>query len=56
MDKFAPIVILAIKLDSTDEEALKAQGINEVDVAIVSITGFETSVLTQLCSNDWEYP
>lgn len=46
VDKFAQIVTLAIKLDSTDEEALKAQGINEVDVAIVSITGFETSVLT----------
>lgn len=46
VDKFAQIVTLAIKLDSTDEEALKAQGIDEVDVAIVSITGFETSVLT----------
>jgi len=46
VDKFAQIVTLAIKLDSTDEEALKVQGINEVDVAIVSITDFETSVLT----------
>jgi len=46
VDKFAGIVTLAIKLDSTDEEALKVQGINEVDVAIVSITDFETSVLT----------
>ncbi len=46
VDKFAQIVTLAVKLDSTDEEALKAQGINEVDVAIVSITDFETSVLT----------
>lgn len=46
VDKFVQIVTLAIKLDSTDEEALKVQGINEVDVAIVSITDFETSVLT----------
>jgi len=46
VDKFAQIVTLAIKLDSTDEEALKVQGINKVDVAIVSITDFETSVLT----------
>jgi len=41
----------AVRLDSTDEEALKAQGINKVDVAIVSIgqgtgRGFESAVLT----------
>ena len=28
-------VTLAVRLDSTDEEALKAQGVHEVDVAIV---------------------
>ncbi len=30
-------VTLAVRLDGTDEEALKAQGIHEVDVAIVGI-------------------
>jgi len=56
VDKFAQIVTLAIKLDSTDEEALKAQGINEVDVAIVSITDFETSVLTTALLKGLEVP
>jgi len=46
VDKFAEIVDLAVRLDSTDEEALKSQGINQVDVAIVSIGDFEASVLT----------
>ncbi len=41
----------AVRLDSTDEEALKAQGIDKVDVVIVGIgqgtgQGFESSVLT----------
>jgi trk system potassium uptake protein TrkA len=41
----------AVRLDSTDEEALKAQGVDKVDVAIVSIgqgtgLGFESAVLT----------
>jgi trk system potassium uptake protein TrkA len=41
----------AVRLDSTDEEALKAQGITDVDVAVVSIgqgtgQGFESAVLT----------
>jgi trk system potassium uptake protein TrkA len=40
----------AIRLDSTDEDALKAQGVDKVDVAIVSIgqggRGFESSILT----------
>jgi trk system potassium uptake protein TrkA len=44
-------VTLAIRLDSTDEDALKAQGINEVDVAVVGIgqgtsQGFESAILT----------
>jgi trk system potassium uptake protein TrkA len=43
----------AVRLDSTDEEALKAQGIDKVDVAIIGIgqgtgRGFEASVLTVL--------
>ncbi len=40
-------VTLAVCLDSTDEEALLAQGIDKVDVAIVGIgTAFEASALT----------
>ena len=41
----------AVRLDSTDEESLKAQGVNKADVAIVGIgqgtgRGFEAAVLT----------
>ncbi len=41
----------AVRLDSTDEEALKAQGIDKVDCAIIGIgqgtgRGFEAAVLT----------
>jgi trk system potassium uptake protein TrkA len=40
----------AVRLDSTDEDALRAQGVDKVDVAIVGIgqsgRGFESSVLT----------
>ena len=40
-------VTLAVKLDSTDEEVLKSQGVDQVDVAIVSIGGdFGASILT----------
>ncbi|MFC1737424.1 potassium channel family protein [Planctomycetota bacterium] len=44
-------VSLAVRLDSTDEEALKSQGVDKVDVAIVGIgqghgQGFESAVLT----------
>ena len=46
-------VSLAVRLDSTDEEALKAQGVDKVDVAIVGIgqghgegKGFESAILT----------
>lgn len=46
-------VSLAVRLDSTDEEALKAQGIDKVDVVIVGIgqgagagKGFESAILT----------
>lgn len=44
-------VSLAVRLDSTDEEALRAQGVDRVDVAIVGIgqgtgRGFESAVLT----------
>ena len=43
----------AVRLDSTDEEALKAQGVDKVDVAVIGIgqgrgegKGFESAVLT----------
>jgi len=40
----------AVRLDSTDEDALKAQGIDKVDVAIIGIGqaahGFESAILT----------
>jgi len=40
-------VTLAVCLDSTDEEALRAQGICDVDAAIVAIgEGFEAAALT----------
>ena len=40
-------VTLAVCLDCTDEDAVKAQGIDKVDVAVVGIgTAFEDSVLT----------
>jgi len=40
-------VTLAVRLDSTDEEALKAQGIAEVDAVIVGIgEQFEAAALT----------
>jgi len=46
IDSFAEVATVAVKLDSTDEEALKTQGVDKVDVAIVSIGDFEASVLT----------
>lgn len=40
-------VTLAVRLDCTDEEAVRAQGIHEVDVAIVGIgTDFESAALS----------
>ena len=47
VDRFSDEVTLAVRLDSTDEEALRAQGVDKVDVAVVGIgQGFEASVLT----------
>ena len=43
-------VTLAVRLDSTDEDALKAQGVDKVDVAIVGMgergRAFESAILT----------
>jgi trk system potassium uptake protein TrkA len=40
----------AVRLDSTDEEALKSQGVDKVDVAIIGIGqgagSFESAILT----------
>jgi trk system potassium uptake protein TrkA len=50
IELIADQVSLAVRLDSTDEEALKAQGVDKVDVAIVGIGqgggGFEDAILT----------
>jgi len=42
-------VTVAVSLDSTDELALRAQGVDKVDVAVVGIgTAFEASALTTI--------
>ncbi len=47
IDEVRDEVTLAVCLDSTNEEALRAQGIDKVDVAVVGIgTDFEASALT----------
>ena len=50
IDDIKDQVSLAVRLDSTDEDALRAQGIEKVDAAIVSIGqgrgGFESAILT----------
>ncbi|MFH1614701.1 MAG: TrkA family potassium uptake protein [Planctomycetota bacterium] len=50
IDTIRDQVTHAVRLDSTDEEALRAQGIDKVDVAIVGIgqggQAFEAAVLT----------
>ncbi len=50
IDSIRDQVSHAVRLDSTDEEALKAQGVDKVDVAIIGMgeggSAFESSVLT----------
>lgn len=50
IDSIRDQVTLAVRLDSTDEDALKAQGVDKVDVAILGIgergRGFESAILT----------
>ena len=50
IEKIRDQVSLAVRLDGTDEDALKAQGVDKVDVAIVGIgqgnRGFESAILT----------
>ncbi len=47
VEEMRDVATLALRLDSTDEQAVRAQGVNEVDVAIIGIgTGFEAAALT----------
>lgn len=47
VEKMRDEVTVAVCLDSTDEDALRAQGVHEVDVAIIGIgDNFEASALT----------
>ncbi|MHC4074809.1 MAG: potassium channel family protein [Planctomycetota bacterium] len=51
IDSIRDQVTHAVRLDSTDEEALKAQGVDKADVAIIGIggqggQGFESALLT----------
>jgi trk system potassium uptake protein TrkA len=47
VDEIRDTVTLAVCLDSTDEDALQAQGIHKVDVVIVGIgSSFEANLLT----------
>ena len=41
-------VTQAVKADATDEEALKAVGLENIDVAVVSVGNIEASILTTL--------
>ncbi|HBG27422.1 MAG: hypothetical protein A2Y10_19145 [Planctomycetes bacterium GWF2_41_51] len=50
VEQISDEVAQAVRLDSTDENALRSQGVHKVDVAIVGIgqsgRGFESSILT----------
>jgi len=47
IEQISPEVTVAVRLDSTDEDALRAQGVDKVDVAIVGIgQDFEANLLT----------
>ncbi len=50
VDEIRDMVSHAVRLDSTDEEALLAQGVDKIDVAVVGIGGeqggFESAILT----------
>jgi trk system potassium uptake protein TrkA len=47
VERFRDEATLAVRLDSTDAEALRAQGVDEVDAAIVGIgEDFESAALT----------
>jgi len=47
IDQISAEVTVAVRLDSTDEDALRAQGVDKVDVAVVGIgQDFESNILT----------
>jgi trk system potassium uptake protein len=47
VEEISKNVTLAVSLDSTDEQALRAQGVDKVDVAVVGIgQDFESNILT----------
>ena len=47
IEQISPDVTVAVRMDSTDEDALRAQGVDKVDAAIVGIgDGFEANILT----------
>ncbi|MCF7972888.1 MAG: TrkA family potassium uptake protein [Phycisphaerae bacterium] len=48
VEKLRDQVSHAVRLDSTDEEALKAQGVDKADVAIIAVgqENFESAILT----------
>ncbi len=49
IDEISPEVSVAVRLDSTDEEALRAQGVDKVDVAVVGIgQAFQANILTAM--------
>ncbi len=47
IERISPEVTVAVRLDSTDEDALRAQAVDKVDAAIVGIgQDFEANILT----------
>lgn len=49
VEKVSEFVALAVEMDTADEEAMRSQGIGDVDVCVVAIgEGFEASLLTTL--------
>ncbi len=53
IDEIRDQVTLAVKLDSTDEDALRAQGVDKCDAAIVGMgqggRTFESAIMTVVC-------
>ena len=57
VDEVRDLVTTAVALDSTDEQALIAQGIQKVDVAVVGIgSSFEANLLTTVLLKQLEVP
>jgi len=49
VEQVSDLVTLAVQMDTTDEQAMRAQNVGEVDVCVVAIgEGFEASLLTTL--------